>query len=163
MFANAPAFAGVTQGATEVAIVENLTLVRTEQLDFGGIIAGTTAGTVVVSPLGVRTATGGAVLAGGAPQAAAFAGRGRRNQLMTITFGAPSITITRGGGTQTMTVDSFTINNPPSATLAVAGPRYRISATNGFFEFPVGATLRVGANQTPGLYTGTFSMTANYQ
>jgi hypothetical protein len=29
-------------------------------------------------------------------------------------------------------------------------------------DFAVGATLTVGANQTPGLYTGTFSVTVQY-
>lgn len=160
-----PAYAGRADGTTQVAIVDTLSLVSTKDLEFGSITSNGAAGTVIVSPTGVRTATGGAVLAGGVFHAAEFAGRGRRNQQVQITFGAPSISIKRVGGTETMIVDSFTLSSPPSGTLAnLGGPtgRYRIMPATGIFDFPVGARLNVGVNQVPGNYEGSFSVTVNY-
>ena len=37
-----------------------------------------------------------------------------------------------------------------------------LDAATGEETFNVGATLKVGANQAPGQYTGTFSVTAVY-
>ena len=40
---------------------------------------------------------------------------------------------------------------------------FRIASSTGMFAFPLGATLRVGARQAPGIYTGTFSVVLEYQ
>jgi hypothetical protein len=61
-------------------------------------------------------------------------------------------TVTRVGGTETMTVSNWTLDGksnrkvPPSQT----------------FDFAVGATLTVGANQAQGTYVGTFDVTIQY-
>jgi spore coat protein U-like protein len=162
----APARAGQTVGVSQAAIVEPLSLINTADLEFGAIASNGAAGTVTVSPLGVRTATGGAILAGGTFHPAEFSGFGRRNQQIRIAFGAPSILVTRAGGTQTMVVDNFTLNSPPSGSLAnLGGPtgRYRISSTTGVFDFPIGARLNVAANQAQGNYVGSFTVTVTYQ
>ena len=52
-----------------------------------------------------------------------------------------------------MTVNTFIGNPSSSGTLDSGG--------NG--SLSVGATLTVGAGQTAGAYTGTFSVTVNYQ
>jgi Domain of unknown function (DUF4402) len=161
-----PAYAGQQTATAKTVVVTALSLIKSEDLEFGTIIPTAALGTVTVSPSGVRTATGGAVLAGGIFHAAEFAGRGaRRNQQISISFGALSILITRSGGTQTMVVDSFKLDAPPSASLAVvaAGSRFRIVPASAVFDFPVGATLRVGAGQAPGNYTGTFTVTVDYR
>jgi Domain of unknown function (DUF4402) len=163
-----PAFAQAqtTNGTANASIVAVGGLINTTSLDFGSVISTGAAGTVTVAPTGIRTTTGGALPAGGTFHAAAFAGQGaRRNQQITIAFGAASIVIKRVGGTETMVVNNFTINSPPSATLAVvaAGARYRIVPANAIYEFPVGARLNVGVNQRTGVYEGKFSVTVNYQ
>jgi hypothetical protein len=170
LFAATPARAGQQSGTAKIVVVTALSLVKSADLEFGIIIPTAVAGTVVVSPLSVRTATGGAVLAGGIFHAAEFNGRGaRRNQQISISFGAsfgaPSILIRRSGGTETMVVDTFTLGAPPSASLApvAGGNRFRIVPATAIFDFPVGATLRVGANQAPGNYTGTFTVTVDYR
>ncbi|HZG32609.1 MAG TPA: DUF4402 domain-containing protein [Sphingopyxis sp.] len=40
--------------------------------------------------------------------------------------------------------------------------RFRITSPLGNYNFPVGATLEVGANQAPGDYAGSFTITLNY-
>ena len=62
-----------------------------------------------------------------------------------------------------MTVSQFEIGSTPTAVITTSPTRFRIASTNGQFNFPMGAQLAVGANQAAGTYSGTFSVTLNYQ
>ncbi|MDE2596742.1 MAG: DUF4402 domain-containing protein [Sphingomonadales bacterium] len=150
-----------TAGARAV-IVTKLSFIKVNDLDFGKIVAGNTAGTLVLSPFNVRTVTGGVRAALSTSRPAVFAGFGTLNQNLTIAMSANSVVLRRAGGTQTMTMDTFVIGSTPTATITTAPTTFYIGSANGQFQFPVGATLRVGANQTPGVYSGTFSITLNY-
>jgi Domain of unknown function (DUF4402) len=156
-----PAFAGTKQGQSTVAIVRPLSFFITDQLDFGKIFAGTTAGTVILAPTGVRTKTGGVTLVGNTQQVAVFAGQGSNNQNVDISMGANTINLTGPGAP--MQVRTWVIGSTPTAILTTAPLRFRINSATGIFAFPLGATLAVGANQTPGTYTGTYSVTLQYQ
>lgn len=147
----------------EAVIVAPLSFFKVDDLNFGRIIPGTTAGTVVLAPDGSRTATGGARLASGASQPARFAGMGRYNQQVAISISSMTSTLTRAGGGGTMNFDTFIIGSSPVIALTTAPRAFRISSTTGQFNFPVGATLRVKANQAPGVYSGTFAITLSYQ
>lgn len=150
-------------GRAEAVIVTRLSLIKTDDLNFGKIIAGTTAGTVTVTPAGNRTATGGTRLAGTGAQPAAFAGYGFQNQTVSISVNSNTPVVRRVGGSETMRFDTFIIGSTPTAQLTTAPLAFRIASTTGMFAFPVGATLRVGARQVSGTYTGGFSVTLNYQ
>ena len=145
----------------QVALVTPLAFIQVENLEFGSIISGTTAGTVTLSPTNVRTATGGVVLKGTGFQTARFAGMGVVTQRVRIRIAPNTITLTGPG--PSMTVDSFTIG--PGTTLLRTGSssNYRILPSNGIFWFTVGGRLNVGANQPPGSYSGTFTATLDYQ
>ncbi len=156
-----PAFADTEVATAEVTIVRPLSFVIDDNLDFGNVIRGTTAGTVTVAPDGTRTKTGGPILAnGGGHKPASFAGRGTNNQRVDISLGANSIFITGPG--VPMRVHTFLLGSTPTAVLTTNPQRFRINSTTGVFGFPVGATLDVGANQAPGAYTGTWNITLNY-
>lgn len=160
---NTNAYAATSTGTVQVAILTAGSIVKKSDLDFGGIIATTAAGTVTVTPAGARTQTGGAILAGSSFSEAIFEGKGsRRNQQIIVTL-PTSIQITRVSGTQTMTVDNFTMGTSPTLAAVAAGRRFRIVPADATYEFPVGATLSVGANQTPGSYTGLFTIDVAYQ
>jgi hypothetical protein len=62
-----------------------------------------------------------------------------------------------------MTFDTFVVSSNPVTTISTTPRQFRIASTNGMFQFAVGATLRVRANQQPGQYVGTFSVNVNYQ
>ncbi len=157
------AYAAIGTGAIQVAILTTGSIVKKSDLDFGGIIATTAAGTVTVTPAGARTKTGGAILAGSSFSEAIFAGKGsRRNQQIIVTL-PTSIQITRVSGTQTMTVNNFTMGTSPTLAAVAAGRRFRIVPADATFEFPVGATLSVGASQVSGSYTGQFTIDVAYQ
>jgi hypothetical protein len=151
-----------TNGGAKVVIVRPLTFIKVSDLNFGQVAVGNSAGTVTVSPFNVRTRTGGVAAAVGTSTPASFAGLGAVNQLVSIKISATSITLVRQGGSQTMTANNFIIGSTPTAPLTTAAVQYRIASATGMFQFPVGATLNVGANQMPGKYTGTFSITLNY-
>lgn len=165
--APAPLLAGeraTFQLPVEAVIVTQLSFFKVDDLSFGWIAPGTTPGTVTIAPSGGRTATGGVrLVAGLSHQPAAFAGKGSFNQALTLSINATSRTLTRAGGNQTMTMDSFAIGSSPITTLTTAPLAFSIGSASGMFQFPVGARLRVKANQMPGIYQGNFTLTLNYQ
>lgn len=79
------------------------------------------------------------------------------NALVTVNIpedGTVTIEDTSGNS---MAVDNFNIRS-------VAGAAQNITLnSSGNARFAVAATLSVGANQTPGAYTGTYAITVNYQ
>jgi hypothetical protein len=161
--AASPAFADtlVKTGNAEALIVQRLSFVKDDDLNFGRIFPSTTAGTVVLAPDGTRTADNGIILAGSTHLPARFAGRGRRNQFVTVSLSTSSILINGPGAS--MTVRDFVIGSNPTVVLGTAPLRFRIASTSGIFAFPVGATLDVGANQAAGKYTGNWNITLDYQ
>jgi spore coat protein U-like protein len=154
------ASADTLSGDAQISILRPLAFIQVENLDFGSIISGTTAGTVTLSPTNVRTATGGVLLKGTGFQTARFAGMGTVTQRVRINITPSNITLTGPG--PGMRVDNFTID--PQGTLLQNGnsPNYRILPLNGIFWFAVGGRLRVGANQPAGSYSGTFNVTLDY-
>lgn len=147
----------------KTVVVSRLAFLNVEELEFGTLLAGTTAGTVTVSPAGVRTKTGGVTLVGGLVQPARFAGRGTVNQTVLVSLSSNTSTLQRVGGTETMTLDQITIGSTPTAVLTIRPQAFRITSPTGIFNFPIGGRLSVNANQAPGDYVGTFSVTLNYQ
>ncbi len=156
-----PVHADQATADAQIAIVRPLEFIRVENLDFGRVIRGSTAGTVTIAPDGTRTRTGGVTLIGTDFQPAEFAGMGTNNQRVDISLGANSIFVTGPGAP--MRVRTFVIGSTPTAILTTTPLRFRINSPTGIFIFPVGATLEVGANQVPGTYSGTWTVTLNYQ
>lgn len=128
------------------------TITKTDDLDFGAIIAGSTTGTVTINPdTGARTTTGGAIQAPGVFHPARFVIMNRPNIMNRVSVSPPPI-LKRVGGTETMATSNFQISKP----------NFLRPPSVGLLEFWVGATLTVGANQVPGVYEGIFTVTVNY-
>jgi hypothetical protein len=150
-------------GATSRSrIVKPISIANTRDLDFGIIIRGTTAGTVTINAQsGARTKTGGVVLQGTTGfSSAAFTGTGTGGRLVRLTIGTPAITLTRVGG-GTMTVNTFRISNNGAAQQTL--PRNYTLPASGSDNISIGARLNVAANQAEGLYTGSFTISMDYQ
>ena len=134
------------------------TLATTRGLDFGQFVAGT-GGTVVLSPGGVRSRTGGVILLNSPSAAAAtFAvgvtGTSKGTKLRTVIVTLPANgTVRLSSGSNSMAVDSF-VSSP------AAGVSSAISTTP---TVSVGATLTAAPNQPAGTYSGSFSVIANFQ
>ena len=119
-------------------------------LNFGNLTV-TTAGTAIMSPTDVLTTTGGVLSAGGNPYSALFEAVAPIKTVVHIRVPRASILVTRVGGTETMTVDNFTIS----------GDKRNVVAKE-LFTFSVGGRLQVKANQAEGLYVGTFDVELQY-
>ena len=155
LFASVPAAAqaGPNRDASGRAILlRPLQLLKLDDMDFGWLtVSG--AGTAVLDPVtGAVTTTGGVLAAGGDPLPAAFVGAASRASPVIIRIPKNPITLTRDGGTETMTLTAWTLDGP--------GTRH-VAANNGFL-FKVGGTLNVAANQADGHYTGTFTVEVQY-
>lgn len=157
----AAAQAATSTARTEAIVLTPLSFFKVDDLDFGDIIPNPgAAGTVRLQPNGTRTATGGVILVGSTHQPARFAGLGTRNQQVAISLQSSSTWI-YGPGPR-MLVRTFEIGSTPTTILTTTPLRFRITSTIGAFNFPLGAILEVGANQTAGDYVGTFTINLNY-
>jgi len=134
-----------------VDLLSPLTLQKLQDLDFGTISAAT-AGTAVLDPVTNSITTTGGVLAAGAPHAAQFRGAATKNSVVNIKLPKQPVTLTRVGGTETLTASNFTLDGPTKKQMAQATT----------FDIRVGATLTVPALPVPGHYVGTFDVTAQY-
>ena len=149
-FGATAANAADAQADATVKIMRPLTVVNNQKLDFGVVIPGTTAGTVKVDKLGVRTCT--AVTCTKASTAASFTATGTSGELVNVTWD-PTVTLT--SGTQSMTV-ALDANTGTQLTLVGA------AATGGTASYSIGGTLAVAANQAEGTYAGQFKSTVTY-
>jgi hypothetical protein len=136
-----------------------------DSLYFGKILASNTAGTVTVTHGGARTATGGVTLVDNDHHPAMFAGRTPNNRPgnRPIRLSVASNTIQLTGPGAPMTVRNFSPSASPGQFLRTNPRNYQINGVaNGYFELYVGAELLVNASQLPGVYTGTWTITADF-
>jgi Domain of unknown function (DUF4402) len=151
--AGAAPLQAVPKASATVGLVTPLSVVWKDDLEFGFLAAGTTAGTAVVDPnSGVLTTTGGVLGLGGNPHPAQFIGASQSANVVLIKLPNGAITLTRAGGTETMSLTSLTLQGQSKRTLAAMES----------FTFNVGGTLNVAANQREGFYTGTFDVQIQY-
>jgi Domain of unknown function (DUF4402) len=131
-------------------IVSPLSIVKVTDMNFGDVVPSVAGGSVVLSTAGVATPAGVNLGNGGAARTAAtFTVSGQSGYTYAITL--PGSSTISDGATHTMSVGSFTSN--PSGTGAL------VSGTQ---ALALGATLTVGPNQTPGVYSGSFNVTVTY-
>lgn len=149
VFASAGAQAQDATFEASATILEALAITKNVDLAFARIVpdAGT-AGTVVVSTGGVRTCAP-VLTCSGTVAAADFTVVGADGASYSVTL--PSAANISSGGNN-MLVQDFT-------TSLVGGNG---TLTGGTSNFQVGGTLNVAAAQPSGAYTGTFTVTVNY-
>lgn len=136
----------------EASLMKPLTLTKLADMDFG-YLGVTGSGTAVINAVtDTMTTTGGVVRLGGNPHAAMFRGATQSSAVVNIKVPTRSVLLTRVGGTETITLDNFTLDGQSKRAMAQAG----------IFDFKVGATLRPTAGQVDGVYTGTFDVTIQY-
>lgn len=145
--------AATTAATANALLTHPISIVKTSDLDFG-LLTTASAGTVVIDPNANSIAsTGGVSLAGSQWSAASFVGAaGGVAVVVLIKLPNQAVTVTRQGGTETMTVSNLTLQ----------GLNKRALAALQSFSFRVGGTLNVAANQAEGIYAGTFSVDIQY-
>ncbi len=155
----APAYAADTNVTVNAAIVRPNSLIKTDDLDFGTMVSGTTGGTVSINAVtGARTTTGGVTPVGAGTQRAVFQGTG--GILLITVSGDTSVTLVRaGGGAPNMTATLVRAASTSGGGVALLGSTLLPSGVQTYY---IGGTLTVPANQLAGDYSGTFTLTVNY-
>ena len=144
------AMAADATGNASATVESAISIVETTAMNFGTFAPTASAGTVTIATTGARTSTNVDELAS-SPSAATFTVTGGNLAAYSITLPASSITLS-DGGSETMSVDTFVSDAGGSPALNGSGSD----------TFNVGAVLTVGANQVAGSYTGTYTVTVNY-
>jgi hypothetical protein len=142
--------AATTQSASaSVEILSTLNVAKVADLNFGQIAANG-AGTLTIAGDGTTTCAA-ALVCTGTRAPASFSVAGTAGTAVTAAVTTPSITLSDGAG-HSMTVNTFDVYFPAGSTLV-----------GGATTFDVGAKLAVGAAQVAGAYTGSFSVSVEYQ
>lgn len=124
----------------------------TQALNFGEFYTGSSGGSIVISPDGIRSATGTVILMGGNYSQSVFVVELIPGRMVQIVLG-PTVQLTRvgGGGSMEITIGPA---DKGSSFVTTGGHPFRNPVN-------VGATLLVGDNSAnpPGEYQGSFSVT----
>jgi Mat/Ecp fimbriae major subunit len=146
-----PAFAAPSNQASAnatVNIVSPLTLTKSTDLNFGTIV-GPFAGEIVhVDATGARNCAG--LTCSGTVSAASFTLTGTANQAVVLTI--PSSVTLNGSVSGTLSVD-LSGDEPANPTLNGTGNA----------GFSIGGKLTIPTGTVDGVYSNTFTVTANYQ
>jgi hypothetical protein len=128
-----------------------MTVAKTADLAFGKLVPGGIAGTVTLSPAGVRSASGVILFAQGVEatgrRAEFTVSGGPANTSCNIGLPADGVIALTGGGS-TMVLNSFT--SVPSGSIMLDGA--------GAGTIHVGGTLTVGGAQVAGPYASAFTV-----
>ena len=146
-----PAISATATTTATAKITSTMTVRTASSLFFGELSSSAEAGTLALSPAGVRTTTGGVTVnsaVAGTP--AAFDVQGDPNATYSVSF--PAAVIMTNGSPNTMVIEKF-ISSPE--TIGVLDP-------SGQQTLFVGGTLNVDSNQAFGTYTGELTITVDY-
>lgn len=140
----------LTASGITLKIARPMSLTKVTDVSFGDIVAGSKAGTVVLSTSGTRTVTGGVSLgASTGASAGSFNLSGEPNAAYNVTVTPATLDLNGPGAA--MTVDTWT----PSISSG--------TLPTGTQNIALGGTLHVGANQTAGSYSGIVTISTDYQ
>src|SRR6476646_1558468 len=150
----------VNNATAKGTVLLPLSLSETQKLDFGTVIASTTAtGNVVVDPAnGTRSFPAGNVV--GVPtypsKNGTFQGAGTPGRSVTLTMTPPSLLTS---GLNTLVVNSMTFDGCAGGCTTTS----RTIDVRGAFSVGVGGDFQIATGQASGLYSATYSVTADYQ
>ncbi|MDB5791885.1 MAG: hypothetical protein JWQ80_1909 [Massilia sp.] len=142
--------------ASTGTVVAPIAIAKIADLAFGSFAAGSTGGSVTVSPNGTRAVGGGVVGMSGATTAAQFDVTGQAGSAYSITLDGTATLIS---GSNSMT---FTPVSALTASAITSGAVNSGTLTGGAQSIFVGGVLTVAANQAAGVYGGTVTATVEY-
>ena len=156
-------------------VVTPLSVVWVQDLKFGKIVPRPLPGTVTVDEVTGACTVTGPIIEVGTCQFAQFAGMGTKNMGARISLTAA--TNLTGPGTP-MVLDQIRLGT--NSTISFAGntnangkgvgltkggnaEKYTITTNSGIYLLNIGGRLNVNANQAPGTYNGTITISVQYQ
>lgn len=133
-----------------IRLIAPIALNRTQDLDMGIVVPGSTSGSVTLNPTtGAQGVTGGVLYASGTGQPALFSATGEPNHAFSVSLGSSTVSLAGPSGAM-----SLALTASPSGLSTFNG--------SGTATVSLGGTLSVGANQAEGDYLGTISVTVAY-
>jgi hypothetical protein len=176
---SAPAIARNTPvsvtASARATVVTPLSVVRVQDMKFGRIVPRPLPGTVTVDQITGACVVTGPILEVGTCQYAQFAGMGSKNMNARITL-TNSTNLTGPGVPMVLdqitlgTNNTISLTGNPNAngrgvglTKGGNGEKYQITTASGIYLLNIGGRLTVNANQAPGVYNGTISISVQYQ
>lgn len=151
-FALVSVYMAATSSLAAINLLEAISITNTQGLAFGSFVAGS-GGAVTVSTEGVRSASGDVFLIPSSEGLAAhFTVSGAADATYSIQLPANDAVFLTGPGVD-MAVNDF-ISSPSGAGGQLD--------SGGSQTLSVGATLTVGSGQVSGDYSGSFSVTVEY-
>ncbi len=144
-------FGGDNIGQAGAKILQVMTTAQTAALNFGEIVPATTAGTVTISANGTVSSTTNQLI----PDSGAGVGTfsitgGNASHPVSVSIDGTVIITNESDPTQKMTITLDSQNKPTA-----------LDAT-GAASFDVIGSITVGAEQAPGVYTGTYDVNVIY-
>ena len=150
--------ATVNNAVAKGTVLLPLSLSQTQPLDFGTVIASTTAaGNVVIdAATGARSFPAGNVVGVATYPGSngVFQGAGTVGRSVLLTLTPPALLTS---GTNTLVVNSMTFDGCTCTNTS------RTIDSTGSFTAGVGGDFAIAANQPNGVYSATYSVTADYQ
>jgi hypothetical protein len=131
-----------------------LSLVKVDDLDFGGIVPSPVSGSVTLNATSsARSFSGGVTgVPSDAGKRAYFAGAGTPNQQVIITLNPPAELVSAAN--DKITVLGLTLDGSAVRTIDPVARTFFVG---------IGGSLMINADQPEGVYTATFDVTAWYQ
>lgn len=151
--------AATTGVPIQAIVLDPVQITQTRVLNFGSLTEAGTGGTLNVDNADTPTPGGSVSSIGGTIQAGGFTLKGSTGRAIDVT--APASVALSDGSANTMAVASFTVNGAGGTINSTAFTTSLGAAT--VTGFRLGGTLTVGAGQAAGTYTGSVTVTANYQ
>jgi len=147
--------AGSTAGTAIATVYRPISVSLSSNLAFGKIVRPTSgSGTVTIDATsGARTMSAGAGLNSPTPSRAAYSVTGEGGQLFSVAV--PSTFVMSGSGGGSLTVTTSTTATASQALSSALG-------SAGSYSFGVGGSLPITSTTTTGSYSGTFSVTVQY-
>lgn len=152
-----PVQAATTGVPIQAIVLDPVQITQTRTLNFGSLTESGAGGSATVDNTDAIAVGGGVTSIGGTIQAGGFTLKGSTGRQIDVTAPA-SVALTNG--TTTMAVGSFTVDG---AAGTINGTAFTTSLTAATVTgFRLGGVLTVGAGQAAGTYTGSVTLTANY-
>ncbi len=142
-------FAETFVGNVSIDVREPLTITENTALDFGILLIDPAGDTIRIRPNNNITSTNNTTSLGG-QTSGRFRVEGSANASVSYSFSAGNVL---SGPGDDIPIVAFQLNRSNPFTLSGNGRR----------NFRVGATIQTAPNQLSGIYTGTYTLTINYE
>ncbi len=166
IMAAAPAKAQtVTLSQARTVVIEELTMTKLKDMDFGYVLTNGAGGTVRMTTTRNNSCIPSARLGhSGICQYAEFAGYGESGRQVRIKLPGGNKLTLNGPGADIQLTD-MVVDGTPEMRRTGQGKgfvKYRIDAASGAFAFRIGGTITINPGQLPGVYAAPFEVRIEY-